>query len=316
MGEADHIQEIPFLEFPGDDLDLEQESEEWKGLRSKVREACETYGCFGLVCDAIPAKLRQEMFMVMKTLFDLPEETKKKHSSTKPYHSYQGKCPIVPLLESFGIDDAPQPQAAQAFTNLLWPEGNPAFCGALISMATKMLELNFIVLKLILESLGMEKYYNSQKENSASVFRLMKYTVPPSNDSAIGLVTHTDKNILTILCQNEVQGLEVLSKEGNWIRLNFCKDSFIVIIGDLLKAWTNGRLHAVRHRVVMNGDKDRYSCGMFVLPGDTVTIEVPEELVDNDHPLRYRPFTYSDYMSFFTSNICDDALEVYAGVRS
>ena len=81
----------------------------------------------------------------------------------------------------------------------------------------------------------MEKYYNSQKENSASVFRLMKYTVPPSNDSAIGLVTHTDKNILTILCQNEVQGLEVLSKEGNWIRLNFCKDSFIVIIGDLLK---------------------------------------------------------------------------------
>lgn len=72
----------------------------------------------------------------------------------------------------------------------------------------------------------------------------------------------------------------------------------------------------MRHRVVMNGDKDRYSCGMFVLPGDTVTIEVPEELVDNDHPLRYRPFTYSDYMSFFTSNICDDALEVYAGVRS
>ena len=127
MGGADNVQEIPFLEFPGDVLDLEKESEEWKGLRSKVREACETYGCFGLVCDAIPEKLLEDMFMEMKTLFDLPEETKKKHSSVKPYNSYQGKCPIVPLLESFGLDAAARPPAAQAFTNLLWPEGNPAF---------------------------------------------------------------------------------------------------------------------------------------------------------------------------------------------
>lgn len=129
MGETNDVQEIPFLQLPGDDLDLDQHgSEEWKkGMRRKVREACETYGCFGLVCDAIPAKLREEMFMVMKALFDLPEETKKKYSSSKPYNSYQGKCPIVPLLESFGVDDASQLQAAQGFTNLLWPEGNPAF---------------------------------------------------------------------------------------------------------------------------------------------------------------------------------------------
>ena len=127
MGDADKVQKIPFLEFPGDDLDLEQKSEEWKELRSKVREACETYGCFGLVCDTIPSKLREEMFMEMKTLFDLPEETKKKHSCVKPYSSYQGNCPNVPLLESFGVDGAARPLPAQAFTNLLWPEGNPAF---------------------------------------------------------------------------------------------------------------------------------------------------------------------------------------------
>ena len=74
----------------------------------------------------------------------------------------------------------------------------------------------------------------------------------------------------------------------------------------------------MRHRVVMNGggDKDRYSCGSFLVPEETVTIKVPEELVDDDHPLRYRPFTYPGYMSYFISNIRDDALEVYAGASS
>lgn len=109
--------------------------------------------------------------------------------------------------------------------------------GALLSMATKMGQLNFIILKLILESLGIEKYYNSQKDNSTSVFRLMKYIAPPTDAAAIGLVPHSDKSILTVLCQNEVQGLEVLSKEGNWSRLNFRKGSFIVIVGDLLKVY-------------------------------------------------------------------------------
>ena len=70
----------------------------------------------------------------------------------------------------------------------------------------------------------------------------------------------------------------------------------------------------MRHRVVLNGgDKDRYSIGSFLVPEEKVTIKVPEELVDDDHPLRYRPFTYPEYMAFFVSNKSDDALEVYTG---
>lgn len=46
------------------------------------------------------------------------------------------------------------------------------------------------------------------------------------------------------------------------------------------------------------------------------TIQVPEELLDDDHPPRYRPFTYPEYMSFFMKNISDDALEVYAGASA
>jgi hypothetical protein len=67
------------------------------------------------------------MFGAMKALFDLPEETKNRHVNPKPYRSYLGKCPVIPFHESFGVDDAPTLDASQAFTTLMWPEGNPSF---------------------------------------------------------------------------------------------------------------------------------------------------------------------------------------------
>lgn len=87
-----------------------------------------------------------------------------------------------------------------------------------------------------MESLGMEKHYDSHVENMSSSLRLMKYRVAPSSDSVqLGLVAHTDKSALTILCQNQVQGLELLSKQGNWIQVKLPEASFIVFVGDALK---------------------------------------------------------------------------------
>ncbi|CAK7353496.1 unnamed protein product [Dovyalis caffra] len=308
--------EIPFLDFSAKALTgLEVKSEKWKELCNQVREACETHGVFFLVYDKIPTSLREEMFGAMKALFDLPEETKNKHVTTKPYGSYSGKCPVIPFHESFGVDDAPTLDASQAFTTLMWPEGNPSFCETIHSMSSKMQELSFLVTKMIYESFGIEKPYDSFVEETASVFRVMKYKVPPSGtESGIGLVAHTDKNAITILCQNEVQGLEVRTKNGDWAQVMVPENAFVAVVGDTLKAWSNGRLHAVRHRVVISGDKDRYSCGLFSMPKEEAVIEVPNELVDKEHPLQYRPFNYSDYITYFVSKLSDDALEIYAGI--
>ncbi|XWS27174.1 hypothetical protein CRYUN_Cryun26dG0092400 [Craigia yunnanensis] len=307
---------IPVLGFSGEDLDdRERGSERWKLLCSKVREACESHGCFLLKYDKIPTSLREDMLVAMKALFDLPEETKSKYQNPKPYRSYQGKCPMVPLHESFGIDDATRLEGAQEFTQLMWPQGNPTFCEILNSMSSKMLELNFTILEMIFESFGMEeKHYDALVRDSTSIFRVMKYRVPPREDENLGLVAHTDKNALTVLCQNDVQGLEIMTKDGHWEEMVVPGDAFVVIVGDALKAWSNGRLVAVKHRVVMKANKERYSFGLFSVPKEGAMIAVPRELVDNEHPLLYRPFKFADYFSYFVSNISDDALEIYAGV--
>lgn len=64
----------------------------------------------------------------------------------------------------------------------------------------------------------------------------------------------------------------------------------------------------------MSGNKERYSFGSFSMPKEGVATEVPNELVDDDHPLVYRPFKFSEFMAYFVNNISDDALEIYAGI--
>ncbi|PSS28907.1 2-oxoglutarate-dependent dioxygenase AOP1 [Actinidia chinensis var. chinensis] len=304
---------IPHLEIPIGRLDIDQGSELWKAFIPKVREACERHGCFFLKCDKfMPMNLFEEMFKALESLFHLPEETKRKYTNPNLFHGYLS-TPLVSTYESFGINGTTHLDVAQAFTNLMWPDGNSNFFEVLNTMSSKMLELNLIILKLIFESFHMKNYYRLHCENNSGIFRMIKYKVPASNDSPIGLVPHTDKNFLTILCDNEVHGLEILCKDTIWAPLMIPKGSFIVFVGDSLKAWSNGRLHAVKHRVMMREKKVRYSCGLFLTPKEGVNVEVPEKLVDEDHPLLYKPFNYSDFMAFFASNYCEEALQVYAG---
>ncbi|XP_058728602.1 probable 2-oxoglutarate-dependent dioxygenase AOP1 [Vicia villosa] len=310
---------IPCLDFSGVDDNIEG-SEEWEKMSGKVREALESYGCFILMYDKnkIPKSLCENMLLGMKELFDLPEEVKRKYVSTRPYSSYKSDCPKFPLTQTFGIDDAFVEDNALAFTSLMWPQGNSTFCETMKTLSSKMHELSFLILKMIKDSYNLPKQYSSDIEDLKNTghLRVMKYKIPKTNqDCEIALLPHTDKSTLTMLYQNEVQGLHVQTKANKWIQLNIPQEGFVVIVGDILKAWSNGRLHAPTHKVMMCGEKERYSFAEFTLPKEDVKIEVPSELVDDEvHPLRYRSFTYGDYLKYYVSTLKENALEAYLGV--
>ncbi|KAJ1415865.1 Non-heme dioxygenase N-terminal domain [Sesbania bispinosa] len=86
-------------------MELEEGNEGWKATSKKLREACENHGCFLVLCDEISKGELEELFKALKILFDLPEETKQRHVFPKPYRSYLSKSLVIPLSESFGIDD-------------------------------------------------------------------------------------------------------------------------------------------------------------------------------------------------------------------
>ncbi|KAF9606246.1 hypothetical protein IFM89_024067 [Coptis chinensis] len=74
---------------------------------------------------------------------------------------------------------------------------------------------------MVFESLGVEKYYDDHIESGDYWSRVQKYYVPDQpNETKVGVKAQTAMNLMTILSQNQVQGLEVKTKDGHWIQLN------------------------------------------------------------------------------------------------
>ena len=100
----------------------------------------------------------------------------------------------------------------------------------------RMKELSDTIDEIILPSLGVSNHYASHFEDCKYLFRMNEYQVSCDEASgSIALPAHTDGNIFTILHQDEVGGLQVLSKTGNWVEVKPVPNSFIVFAGDILQ---------------------------------------------------------------------------------
>ncbi|KAK4719229.1 hypothetical protein R3W88_017567 [Solanum pinnatisectum] len=306
---------LPKIDFSHEDL--KPDTLVWSQVKSQVHRALVEYGCFEASFDKIPIHLRKSIFESLQEIFDLPLQTKLQNISTKPFHGYVGQFPSLPLFESMGVDDANIPRKAEKFAQILWPQGNPSFCKTIQSYSEQLSELDQIVRRMVLESLGLEKYMDEHMNSTNFVLRLMKYNTPQSSESEIGVSAHTDKSIATILYQNQINGLQVMTKDGQWINVEPTQDTFTVMIGDSLHVWTNGRMHAPYHRVMMRGNKARYSVGLFSVPKGGYTIKAPGELVDEEHPLLYKPFDLHEFLAFTYTEEgmrCESALKTYCGL--
>ena len=95
---------------------------------------------------------------------------------------------------------------------------------------------------------------------------------PPDAD-IIGVRSHTDYGAFTILWQDDLGGLEILNKSGEWVVVPPMPDSFVINIGDMMQVWSNGRFSSTSHRVINRSGRDRYSIPMFVQPDYDTVIE-------------------------------------------
>ncbi|XP_017609099.1 probable inactive 2-oxoglutarate-dependent dioxygenase AOP2 [Gossypium arboreum] len=267
--------EFPVIEFRSSDL--KRGTDGWHRLCKKVREACETFGCFEVVYEKISTEVREETFGLMKELIEVPVERKQKNASPLPYHGWVGPCNQVSLLyEGFGLGDASNYDSIKSFAQLMWPDGHPRFSGK----------------------------WESMMINYKTLLRFMKYMAPPPGEYERGLFAHTDKPVSTIICDDQVSGLEIEVKDGQWIKLSLSPSSFCFVVGDPLK------IKSVNHRVMMSGDNDRYSIATFAIPVEGTVIKAPKELIDEQHPQLYKDF---DFMDFFLFAFSDPAKHIDSG---
>ncbi|KAL6212153.1 hypothetical protein ACLB2K_017374 [Fragaria x ananassa] len=273
---SDSQYQIPVIAFTINSREVDRGTDEWYHLCKMVREACENYSCFEILYDKIPSQLRAETFSVSRQLFSLPPEKKKKNLNPKPYQGYLAPSDKAPLYESFGLEEASNYESLRSLTEELSPNGHDQFCYGLGENSTSTLQ-------------------------SKTLLRIMKYRAPPSKDYTTALPAHTDKGLGTILCDDQVSGLEIETKDGQWVKLSLSPRSLVFFVADALMAWSNGRMHSVKHRVMMCGEKERYSLGIFAVPFESAIIKAQKELVDEEHPQILHDFDFTEFTKFFAS---------------
>lgn len=114
-------------------------------------------------------------------------------------------------------------------------------------------ELEKLVMTMIFESFGVEKLYSSHDESCNRMLRFSKYRPPQMNENLGGTPEHTDPTFVTLIQQNQVSSLEVKSKDGSWIAVDFPPSSFLALAGDCLVVGSPS-LSALCYPVVLNKD--------------------------------------------------------------
>lgn len=170
-----------------------------------------------------------------------------------------------------------------------------------------MTELSKTIVQIVLMSLGedfQKKFYETEFSKCHGYLRIINYSPPESEEEkqVEGLGMHTDMSCVTIVYQDEIGGLQVRSKEGKWMDINPCEDTLVVNIGDLMHAWSNGKLRSSEHRVMLKRKANRFSLAFFWCFEDEKNISAPDEVVGEEDTRVYKEFICRDYLRFRESS--------------
>ena len=158
------------------------------------------------------------------------------------------------------------------------------------------------LLQAIALYLGLEEhYFDNYVEEGNSIVRAIHYppiTVEPK--SAIRAEQHEDINLITLLVGASAGGLEILTKQNEWVGVTSLPDQIVVNVGDMLQRLTNNKLKSTTHRVV-NPPRElwhtsRFSIPFFLHPKSAMDLSALEGCVDNKHPKIYENITAGEYL--------------------
>ncbi len=146
-----------------------------------------------------------------------------------------------------------------------------------------------------------ENYFDEYVEEGNSIIRAIHYppiTIEPK--SAIRAEQHEDINLITLLVGASAGGLEILTRNNEWVGVTSLPDQIVVNVGDMLQRHTNNQLKSTTHRVV-NPPRElwhtsRFSIPFFLHPKSSMNLACLDECIDEKHPKAYEDITAGGYL--------------------
>ncbi|XP_048528318.1 2-oxoglutarate-dependent dioxygenase 19-like [Triticum urartu] len=275
--------------------------------------ACQHWGFFMVTNHGVPEALQSAMMDACRELFGLPPEEKAE---------FMDAGPMDPVRVGTGFNSAVDGARYWrdyvkmfAHPELHCPAKPDALRGVAAEYAARTRALLLDLTAAISESLGLHAGRVAERLDLGSCFQILVGNhYPPcaagpgdDDDGAVGLPAHSDHGLLTLLCQNAVDGLQVMH-DGRWLLAKPIPGAFFVIAGDQLEIVSNGRYKGVLHRALVDREQARMSCVSLIGPClDAVVEPVPELAVPPlGLGLEFRGVKYRDYMEHQQSNKLND----------
>lgn len=169
--------------------------------------------------------------------------------------------------------EAPETGLATYAENL-WPARPDGFRAVIEGYYRAACAFSLDLLGAIAGAIGEDRDFFADKfDRPMALLRGNVYPERPdwAGDKDFGIAAHTDYGCLTLLATDGVPGLEVRSREGDWIAVEAAPGEFIINFGEMLEMWTAGRVVATLHRV-KGSKEERISVPLFFNPNHDTNV--------------------------------------------
>jgi len=251
-------------------------------LADELGNSFEQFG-FAIVRNhSIPQELIERVDALQRRLFALSADTKRTYHvpglggarGYTPFGIETAKGALVQDLKEFwhiGRTLLPGHPYARYMAANVWPDELPGFRETMEAVFAAFEQTGDRVLRAIALHLGLaEDFFVDPVREGNSVMRLLHY--PPlaadAPEGAVRAAAHGDINAITMLLGAEEAGLELLTRNGDWLALDPPAGALVVNIGDMLDRLTCSQLPSTMHRVVNPAGeaarRSRYSMPFFL----------------------------------------------------
>jgi len=290
-------------------------SDEGSQFVSQLRKTCHGPGFFYLVGHGIDQKHNDQALSIANQFFNLPDAEREalaieksagfrgytllKNEKTNGRIDWRDQLDIGPEEEAPTVSDDQPPWLRLRGPNQ-WPDGLPAMSRIIGDWMSQVEPIGLALMRALAQGLGQAAncFDDRMTPDPYTRVKIIRYPAQPENGgSGQGLGLHNDTGLITLILQDAIPGLQVMS-EGELVDVEPMQGAYVVNLGEMLQSASNGYLRATKHQVVSPPPgQQRISIAYFVNPRldarfesldlpDTLSAEAPGgQNVDKHNPV-------------------------------
>ncbi len=284
-----------------------------KAFSEQLGKAYEDVGFVAVKNHGIPEDLISRLYRNVQAFFSLPLEKKNEYeipglAGQRGYTSFgreHAKGSDAPDLKEFfqyGQTVSKESARIEEYPPNVAVKEIPDFDESFFESYRAFESSGGHLLEAIAIYLGLEEdYFAEPIDEGNSILRAIHYP-PITNEpkSAIRAEQHEDINLITLLVGASAEGLQILTKQNDWVPVTALPGQIVVNVGDMLQRLTNNKLRSTTHRVV-NPPRElwhtsRFSIPFFLHPKSEMSLACLESCIDQADPKAYPDCTAGEYL--------------------